>query len=95
MTTVQDGGRVFSLTHRPPLPQEMLLVLVSVRIRYSNFSSFLVMKLSITICCCELSKCQDLLIVTYVVLRRNTSVHRSLRWSTVIGLGIAGIQEIK
>ena len=26
----QDGGKVI-LTHRPPLPQEMLLVLVSVR----------------------------------------------------------------
>ena len=35
MTTVQDGGKVVSLTHRPPLPppppQEMLLVLSSVR----------------------------------------------------------------
>jgi hypothetical protein len=25
MTTAQDGGKVVSLTHRPPLPQEMLL----------------------------------------------------------------------
>jgi len=31
MTTAQDGGKVISLTHRPPLPQEMLLVLISVR----------------------------------------------------------------
>ena len=31
MTTTQDGGKVVSLTHRPPLPQEMLLVLSSVR----------------------------------------------------------------
>ena len=31
MTTAQDGGNVVSLTHRPPLPQEMLLVLISVR----------------------------------------------------------------
>jgi len=31
MTTAQDGGKVVSLTHRPPLPQEMLLVLISVR----------------------------------------------------------------
>jgi len=60
-------------------PQEMPLVLVSFRICYSTFSSFLVMDLSIVICCCELWKCQDLLIVKYVVLRRNTSVHRSLR----------------
>jgi len=30
-TTVKDGGKVVSLTHRPPLPQEMLLVLISVR----------------------------------------------------------------
>ena len=30
MTTAQDGGKVVSLTHRPPLPQEMLLVLISV-----------------------------------------------------------------
>jgi len=27
----QDGGKVASPTHRPPLPQEMLLVLISVR----------------------------------------------------------------
>jgi hypothetical protein len=31
MTTAQDGGKVVSLTRRPPLPQEMLLVLISVR----------------------------------------------------------------
>jgi len=31
MTTAQDGGKVVSLKHRPPLPQEMLLVLISVR----------------------------------------------------------------
>ena len=32
MTTAQDGGKVVSLTHRPPFtPQEMLLVLISVR----------------------------------------------------------------
>jgi len=31
MTTAQDGGKVVSLTHRPPLPQEMLLALISVR----------------------------------------------------------------
>jgi len=32
MTRAQDGGKVISLTHRPPLPrQEMLLVLISVR----------------------------------------------------------------
>jgi hypothetical protein len=32
MTTAQDGGKVVSLTHRPPLhPQEMLLVLISVK----------------------------------------------------------------
>jgi hypothetical protein len=30
MTTAQDGGKVVSLTHRHPLPQEMLLVLISV-----------------------------------------------------------------
>ena len=29
MTTAQDGGKVVSLTHRPPLPQKMLLVLIS------------------------------------------------------------------
>ena len=29
MTTAQDGGKV-SLTHRPPLTQEILLVLISV-----------------------------------------------------------------
>jgi len=28
--TAQDGGKAVSLTHRPPLPQEMLLVLISV-----------------------------------------------------------------
>ena len=31
MTTAQDGGKVVRLTHRPPLPQEILLVLISVR----------------------------------------------------------------
>jgi len=31
MITAQDGDKVVSLTHRPPLPQEMLLVLISVR----------------------------------------------------------------
>jgi len=36
MTTAQDGGKVVSLTHRPPLPpgnapQEMFLILISVR----------------------------------------------------------------
>ena len=31
ITTVQDGSKVVSLLHRPPLPQEMLLVLISVR----------------------------------------------------------------
>ena len=34
VTTAQDGGKVVSLTHwppLPPLPQEILLVLVSVR----------------------------------------------------------------
>jgi len=31
MTTVQDGGKVVSLTHRPPLPQEIFLELISVR----------------------------------------------------------------
>ena len=31
MTTAQDGGKVVSLTHRPPLPQEIHLVLISVK----------------------------------------------------------------
>jgi len=31
MTTAQDGGKVVSLTYRPHLPQEMFLVLISVR----------------------------------------------------------------
>jgi hypothetical protein len=31
MTMGQDGGKVVSLTHRPPLPQEIHLVLISVR----------------------------------------------------------------
>jgi hypothetical protein len=31
MTTAQDGGNYVSLTHRPPLPQEILLVLISAR----------------------------------------------------------------
>jgi len=30
MTTAQDGGKVVSTTHRPPLPQEIFLVLISV-----------------------------------------------------------------
>ena len=28
MTSAQDGGKVVSLTHRPPLPQEKSLVLI-------------------------------------------------------------------
>jgi len=31
VTTAQDGGKGVSLTHRPPLPQEILLVIISVR----------------------------------------------------------------
>ena len=31
VTTAQDGGKVVSLTHRPSLPQEILVVLISVR----------------------------------------------------------------
>jgi hypothetical protein len=31
MTTAQDGGKVVSFTHRPPLPQEINLVLIFVR----------------------------------------------------------------
>jgi len=31
MTTAQDGGKIVSLTHWPAFPQEMLLVLISVR----------------------------------------------------------------
>jgi hypothetical protein len=31
MTTAQDGVEVVILTHRPPLPQEVLLVLISVK----------------------------------------------------------------
>ena len=31
MTTAPDGGKVVSLMHWPPLPQEILLVHVSVR----------------------------------------------------------------
>ena len=31
MTTAQHSCKVVSLTHRPPLPQEILLVLISVR----------------------------------------------------------------
>jgi hypothetical protein len=31
MPTAQDGGKFVSLTHWPPLPQEILLVLISVR----------------------------------------------------------------
>jgi hypothetical protein len=30
-TTAQDGGKVVSLTHRPPVPLEIYLVLISVR----------------------------------------------------------------
>jgi len=30
-TTAQDGGKVVRLTHRLPLPQDVLLVLISVR----------------------------------------------------------------
>ena len=29
MISAQDSGKVFSLTHRSPLPQEILLVLIS------------------------------------------------------------------
>jgi len=31
MTTAQDVGKVVSLTHRPPLPQEIHMVLISIR----------------------------------------------------------------
>jgi hypothetical protein len=31
MTTAQDGGKVVSLKHRPPLPREIHLVPISVR----------------------------------------------------------------
>ena len=31
MTTAQDGVKVVTLKHRPPLPQEIHLVLISVR----------------------------------------------------------------
>jgi len=31
MTTTQGGGKVVSLTHQPHLPQDFLLVLISVR----------------------------------------------------------------
>jgi len=31
MTTAQDGGKVVSLMHQSPLPQEIHLVLISVR----------------------------------------------------------------
>jgi hypothetical protein len=31
MTMAQDGGKVVSLTHRLPLPQDVLLVLIPVR----------------------------------------------------------------
>ena len=31
VTTAQDGGKVVSLKRRPPLPQEIRLVLISVR----------------------------------------------------------------
>jgi len=32
MTKAQDGGKVVSPTHQPPLPQEIFLVLISVRV---------------------------------------------------------------
>ena len=31
ITTAQKSGKVINLTNRPPLPQEILLVLISVR----------------------------------------------------------------
>jgi len=31
MTTAQDGGKVFSLTHRPPLPPKIGLILISLK----------------------------------------------------------------
>ena len=31
MTTAQDGGKIVSVTHRPPLPQKIYLVLISAR----------------------------------------------------------------
>ena len=31
VTTAQDGGKIVNLTHRPTLPQELPLVLISVR----------------------------------------------------------------
>jgi hypothetical protein len=31
MTTAQDGGNTVSLTHRPPLPQEINMVIISAR----------------------------------------------------------------
>ena len=31
MTAAQGGGKFVSLTHRPPLPQEIQLILISVR----------------------------------------------------------------
>jgi hypothetical protein len=31
VTAAQDGGKVVSLTYRPPLPQQILLVLIPVR----------------------------------------------------------------
>jgi hypothetical protein len=31
MTTAQDGGKVVSITHRPIYPQDIHLVLISVR----------------------------------------------------------------
>jgi len=36
VTRSQDGGKVFSLTHRPTLPQKMLLVLIAVRDRVDH-----------------------------------------------------------
>ena len=31
MKTAQDGGKFVSLTHRPPLPQKIHLVIISIR----------------------------------------------------------------
>jgi hypothetical protein len=36
MTTAQDGGKVVSPTHRPSLPQEIHLVIISVRGRVDH-----------------------------------------------------------
>jgi hypothetical protein len=53
LTTAQDGGEVVSLRHQPHLPQEIFLVLISVRgivdpraiVRSEGFMS---MKISVT-----------------------------------------------